>query len=500
MVHAYPIVAEKSSRPALALSLLLGINLFNYIDRYVLAAVEPEIRHTFFHAGDASAMAKTGSLATAFLVSYMLLAPIFGFLADRFSRWVIIGASVAVWSLASGASGMAATFALLVATRVFVGIGEAGYGPAAPTIIADLFPVERRGRMLSYFYLAIPVGSALGYVLGGLIGSKFGWRSAFYAVVTPGLILSALCFSLRDPRQKAAGERQQKAAGIDGVFELLKIRSYMLNTAAMTAMTFAIGGMAFWIPSYIVENRAWELLTPAQHVLSAINQVSGSISALTLAANGMAFGIPSQLFAVHAADHAIAPGLLGTVNTTFGGITVIGGLLATLLGGWAGDRLRPRFPSSYFSVSAIGMLLAFPATIGMLFIPFPMAWVCIFFAIFFLFFNTGPSNTALANVSPAGVRATAFAMNILIIHLLGDALSPPLIGWIAGRTNMNTAFMVVSAMMVVASVFWFYGGQFLQADTERASAEASESTTEGAGIKPPALPAGTADNNGTTVP
>src|ERR1051325_3636201 len=152
--------------PRFALALLLAINLFNYIDRYVLAAVEPEIGHQFFSMkpDDPATLEKTGSLATAFLVSYMVTAPLFGWLADRMSRWLLVGISVLLWSLASGGSGLAFTFAMLLITRLFVGIGEAGYGPAAPTIIADLYPVERRGYVLSYFYMAIPVGSALGYI------------------------------------------------------------------------------------------------------------------------------------------------------------------------------------------------------------------------------------------------------------------------------------------------------------------------------------------------
>ena len=151
-----------------ALFLLLAINLFNYIDRQILAALEPDIRETFFAASDVNAMTKTGLLGDAFFVTYMVSAPILGLLADRFSRWIIIGSAVILWSLASGGSGLAATFAILFATRVCVGIGEGGYGPAAPTILSDLFPIETRGRIMAIFCAAIPVGSALGYVIGGL--------------------------------------------------------------------------------------------------------------------------------------------------------------------------------------------------------------------------------------------------------------------------------------------------------------------------------------------
>src|SRR5438094_4631744 len=189
-------------RPArLSLTLLLAINLFNYIDRYVLAAVEPEIGHQFFSLApdDPQTLEKTGSLATAFLISYMVTAPIFGWLADRISRWLLVGVSVLLWSLASGGSGLAPTFTMLLITRLFVGIGEAGYGPAAPTIISDLYPVQKRGSVLAWFYLAIPVGSAIGYAVGGGVGARYGWRCAFYVVVPPGLALGIFSLFMRDP-------------------------------------------------------------------------------------------------------------------------------------------------------------------------------------------------------------------------------------------------------------------------------------------------------------
>src|SRR4029453_15604557 len=186
-----------------ALVLLLAINLFNYIDRQILAALEPDIRASFFAADDVNAMWKTSLLGDAFFVTYMVSAPILGLLADRFSRWIIVGSAVILWSLASGGSGLAATFALLFATRICVGIGEGGYAPAAPTILSDLFPIETRGRIMAIFCAAIPVGSALGYVIGGLIGTHLGWRWAFYLVAPPGLLLGLLCFWQRDPRVAA---------------------------------------------------------------------------------------------------------------------------------------------------------------------------------------------------------------------------------------------------------------------------------------------------------
>src|SRR5882757_6642182 len=222
--------AKKSTSGAhSALLLLLGINLFNYIDRQILAALEPDIRASFFAPGDVNAMTKTGLLGDAFFVTYMISAPILGLLADRFSRWIIIGSAVILWSMASGASGLAATFAILFATRIFVGIGEGGYGPAAPTILADLFPIETRGRMMAVFYTAIPVGSALGYVIGGLVGAHLGWRWAFYLVTPPGLLLGLLCFWQRDPRVTGGHLTQKSRRSIRDYLNLFRTRSYLIN-------------------------------------------------------------------------------------------------------------------------------------------------------------------------------------------------------------------------------------------------------------------------------
>ena len=397
-----------------ALFLLLAINLFNYIDRQILAALEPDIRTTFFAADDVHAMTKTGLLGDAFFVTYMVSAPILGLLADRFSRWIIVGSAVILWSLVSGGSGVAATFAILFATRILVGIGEGGYGPAAPTIISDLFPIQTRGRVMAVFYTAIPVGSALGYVIGGLVGARMGWRWAFYLVTLPGLLLGLLCFLQREPRIGAQHRVQESSRrGLRDYVKLFRTRSYLINCVAQTLMTFVTGGLGFWVSAY----------------LRYRNQ-SPSV--------GM---------------------------TIFGLITVVAGLVSTLLGGVIADRLRSRFAGSYFWVSGIGMLIACPFFVATLYTPFPAAWVPMFLAIFFLFLNTGPSNTALANVSLPAVRATAFAANIFVIHAFGDVQAFWLLGYIGGHTNMHVAFLFVSGIIFLSGLVWLIGVKYLAADT-----------------------------------
>ena len=405
----------------LSLALLLAINLFNYIDRYILAAVESEISKDLLGSASPENLAKMGSLATAFIVSYMIASPIFGWLADRMSRWLLVGAGVVVWSFASGASGLASTFTALLITRLFVGVGEAGYGPAAPTIISDLYPVERRGQVLAWFYIAIPVGSAIGYAWGGLFHWLLGWRWAFYSVVVPGLMLGIFSFFMKDPpRGQSDAAQAKRKAKLRDYLSLLKTKSYVLDTLGMTAMTFAIGGISYWMPRYITDVR-------------------------------------------HAAS-------LTRVNLTFGGITVVAGISATLLGGMAGDALRNRgMRGAYFVVSAVGILLACPCILAMLWLPFPYAWGAVFCAEFCLFFNTGPSNTILANVTHPSVRASAFALNIFIIHALGDAISPPLLGAVAGKFSWNMAFYVVVAATALGGALWVWGARYLAADTAAAA-------------------------------
>jgi len=227
------------------------------------------------------------------------------------------------------------------------------------------------------------------------------------------LLLGLICFFQRDPRAHAGAQLRQKRADLEDYLKLAKTRSFVLNTFAQTAMTFALGGIAFWMPAY----------------LQLRHQPASS-------------------------------------RVLLGAVTVVAGLISTIVGGVLGDRLRTRFAGSYFLVSAIGMLIAFPLFLAMLYTPFPIAWILFSGAVFFVFLNTGPSNTAVANVSLPSVRATAFAVNILIIHALGDATSPPLIGLIAGHTNMNIGFLVVSVMMLISGLLWLAGMKSLPGDTE----------------------------------
>ena len=424
---------------SLLLSFLFLLNLLTYMDRQVLAGVETVIAKDLL-PDDPNATAKMGLCATAFLVSYMLFSPLFGVLGGRMSRWMLVGLGTIVGSVATAASGFAGyldSFVFLLIMRCIVGISEAAYAPVAPSILSDLYSPTERGKVLSYFYVAVPVGSALGYALGGLAVKYASWQWAFFLLAPPGIALGLIALFIPDRRvapvatpplgtQPPLKERIRQALSFRAreYRHLFSIRSYVYCCLGMTAMTFSMGAMSFFMPRY-VEQRYLE---------------QGKIG-----------------------------GNLGEINITFGVIVVVAGLLATLFGGYLGDKLRGRLPGSYFIVSAAGLFVSFPMILLMLVCPFPFAWVFVFLAVFFIFFNTGPANTILANVTSPALRTTGFAVNIFIIHAFGDAISPFLLGVIADAYNMTIAFMVVSFMVFVGGVFWALGTRHLEADTAAAS-------------------------------
>jgi len=480
-----------------ALALLLTINLFNYIDRQVLSAVLPllEVDADLFDPTDRYLEFKLGLLTSAFLVSYTLLSPVFGWFGDRSRRWLVVGVGVTIWSLASGATGLAGGFLVLLLTRCLVGIGEAAYGPVAPSMLSDMYPAKVRGQVMSYFYLAIPVGSALGFVIGGQIAEHFGWRTAFLVTLV-GLIPAMACFFMREPPRPVADPSAPPEAPPSYwavVRELRTVRSFVFCCAGMTCTTFMLGGVAAWTPRYVFQREAKFVVTDETiEQLRTEKNTKGDLMVPPAVAEKLASMAGSgekgyaefkgelltrlgkedlQQYGERAYKAATSPNsvTLGSVNFLFGLIVVVSGLGATLLGGVAGDRLRDRgVRGAYFVAAGWPTVLAWPFFVAVLFTPFPVAWGFLFVAVFLLFFNTGPANTILANVTRSKIRATAFAVNILIIHMFGDVISPPLIGLISGFSDLHTAFLVVSLAIPAGGILWVLGAKSLDEDTARA--------------------------------
>ncbi len=393
--------STKSAKAALLL--LTALNFLNYIDRNVLYAVQPLIQKEF-HVDDA----KIGFLTSAFFVCYMVAAPLVGPLADRFSRRIIMAAGAFVWSAATLLSGITHSYDELLLRHVIVGIGEATFVAISPAFLADLFPENIRGRVMGFFYLATPVGSALGFIIGGYVGHHYGWRTPFMLCGVPGFVLALGVLGLREPVRGASDILADNAerGSIQG---LLRNKAYWTITLGAAMMTFAIGGLQVWMPTFLVRMRQLRL------------------------------------------DEA---------NTIFGGMTVVSGIGATLLGGWLGDRLLRRTPAAYQLVSAVGMALSIPAVMVAIFWHGPVMYPAIFLGEFFLLLNTAPLNAALVNSVSARIRATALAVNIFMIHLLGDAFSPTLIGYISDRSNLEVGLSSMVFAVALSAVVLFYGMRF----------------------------------------
>lgn len=389
--------------PRTALALLTALNLLNYIDRSVLFAVQPLVQ-TEFH------LTKTqlGYLTSAFLAFYMVAAPFAGPLADRYSRKLIIVLGAFFWSGLTLLTAVTHTYWELLLRHTLVGIGEATFVTIAPSLVADLFPENVRGRIFGIFYLAIPVGTAAGYIVGGKLGPSLGWRYPFYVAALPGFLLAiALLFIPEPPRGQYDTQKETPQRGT--LRGLARNPAFLTVTLGMAAGTFSLGGIQVWMPTFLSSARGYSL---------------------------------------------------EAANLMFGKIVVVAGIVASLAGGWIGDWLLPRMKSSYYFVSAVSMGVGVPVMIVGLFSQGRFMMPAIALAAFLLLLNTSPLNTALVNSVGAHIRATAIAANIFIFHLLGDVPSPTLMGYVADHHSLQAAFILPIIAMALSSAILFYGMRF----------------------------------------
>jgi MFS transporter, Spinster family, sphingosine-1-phosphate transporter len=389
-------------KPYLILAVLSGLNLVNYLDRYIVAAVGPKLAEDLGLSDS-----KFGFVVTAFMLGYFATSPLFGALGDRLPRRGLIALGVAVWSLATVASGLAATFAAMIAARVVVGVGEASYATLAPTIIDDLAEPSKKNRWLAVFYVAIPVGSALGYLVGGQLEHAYGWRSAFFIVGGPGLLLAFLALAIEEPKRVLAAKGPNAALGFGATARrLFRIPLYRDTVIGYTAQTFALGGFAAWAPKYLYRTLGLDL---------------------------------------HTADY------------WFGLVLVVTGLVATFVGGQLGDR----FPGAdraraNLRVCAISTAVSVPCAALCLVSSSPVGFfAAIAAAEFAIFLSTSPINAVILGGVPIELRASAMAASIFTIHLLGDMISPPLVGTISDASSLRAAMMVLPVALAAATLVWW---------------------------------------------
>jgi MFS family permease len=423
------------------LAVLSFINLFSYLDRYIVSALIESLKHSNLGLSDAN----LGSLMSGFLVVYTLTAPIFGALGDRRSRPRLIALGVACWSFATALSGFAGSYLTLLAARASVGVGEAAYVTIAPSLLSDYFPVRQRGRVMAIFFCAIPVGSALGYVVGGLVDKHYGWRAAFFVAGVPGLLLAALCLLLRDPPRgvqdadaaqadaahaDAAGAAHPDAANAASAVKsapansapenlrkdtwaaygrLMHNKPYVLTILGYAAYTFAVGGLAYWMPAFLERAR----------------------------------GMPRS-----------------EATVSFGTIVVITGFVGTFAGGWLGDYCAKYSRQAYLWLSAIATFVAAPFVwMALTTNSHTLYLVCMVWAQLCLFLSTGPINAAIVNLVLATERATAIALGVFAIHLLGDALSPFLIGELSDVSSLAQAVKIVPVAVAIGGCIWIWAAR-----------------------------------------
>jgi MFS family permease len=393
--------------PRAILALLTALNLLNYLDRYLMAAALAGVEEDL-HVSHSFA----GSLFTVFLIGYFVTSPVFGFLSDRVppgGRKVLMAVGVAVWSAATLLTGLSHGQLGLIAARALVGVGEASYATIAPTIIDDVAPPARRGAWLSMFFASIPVGGALGYLMGGAVEHATGsWRSSFFFAGAPGVLLALLCLLVREPPRTA---KEPPPPILASCQKLARRPLYVNACAGYCAYTFAIGGFAAWAPLYLHQHYDVEK---------------------------------------------------GKASFVFGLVTVVGGLVGTLLGGWLGDRAaRGKVHDDDVARSAIRVCVL-AAGLGA-----PLAAAALaantangFYALALpceiaIFLNMGPFNVAILRSSPAELRALAMAASIFVSHAFGDLWSPWLIGVVADHAPMARAMLLVPLGFAVGAIVWW---------------------------------------------
>ncbi len=395
-----------------ALVLLTALNFVNYIDRYILPGVQEQIKHEFSISD-----AQIGRLTLWFMVAYMATSPVTGWLGDRFPRKPMIVLAALFWSGINFFTASVHSYDSLNLRHAALGVGEASFGIFAPSLLADFYPPAQRNRVLTIFNIAIPVGAALGYLIGGSVGQRYGWRSSFVVSAVPGVLI-ALMISVWMKEPARGGLRESGArSGKGTVRSLLRNPAYLCSIGGYAAVTFSLGGISWWMPSFL-------------------QRVSGR-------------------------SQSSAAFLMGA-------ITVVTGLSGTVLGGALAQRWSRRTPKALYLLPAIGAALAVPPALLCFFGPKSLTLVGLALAIFLIFLGTGPVNAATVNAVRPEIRATALAGQLFLIHALGDAISPTVIGVISDRSDLAIGLASTLVALLVGSAIFFLGSRYAPPLRDRA--------------------------------
>lgn len=397
--------------------LLVALNLLNFIDRYILAGEVAPVQREF-HATDQ----QMGALGTALFVFYMFAAPLTGWLGDRYRRKPMIVAGAVLWSLATLGVLWVHSYFTLYLRQALVGIGEATFSIFGPAVLSDLYPERDRNRILSIFYVAIPVGAALGFLAGGQIGSRWGWRAPFFVCALPGFVAAALFGWFGKEPERGATDHIEPTFNRNSVKGLFSNRAFLTATFGLATLTFTMGGISWWMPEFLRRSAGFSM-----------------------------------------ADASLV----------VGGITVVDGIAGTLVGGWIAQRWLRTNHSALYLLSAWSVILTLPCGVVLFFGPPAWAVPALFAAEFFLFLNSGPLNAAIVNSVNGPVRATAISINLFCIHAFGDTFSPQIIGAISDRSSLNVGLGATLISLAVSAVILCVGVRYAPPLGEPVSESAS---------------------------
>ena len=407
--------------PAALLATLTGLNLINYVDRYMTGAVLPFVTKDFHLSGF-----QGGLLGMLYVVTFLVVAPVAGWFADHRPRLQLAGIGVIVWTVATVSSALAPVFTILLLARATSGVGEATYTVVTPSLLSDAYPANKRATALAIFFAALPVGAALAYVIGGQVGAAHGWRATYLIVFLPALIMCFVVFALREPERGVheGGVAIHEVSLRDSLKALSLRHSYLFNTAAQTVFTFTLSGMQLWVPTFLTEERH----------------------------------IP-----------------IARANTFFGILLLVSGIAGTVIGGRLGDRLARRYPSAHFTFSAFATIVAVPLIITAIRSHSEwVLWPCTFVGLFLLFTITGPLQGAMMNVLPANLRGRGVAVYTVSIHLFGDVLSQPLLGLAKDAMGLEWPMVGAIGLLAVSGLLLLLGRKALVRDLRLAREESGE--------------------------
>jgi MFS family permease len=387
-----------------ALVLLTALNFVNYIDRYILPGVQEQVKGEFRITDQ-----QIGSLTLWFMLAYMFTSPITGWLGDRFPRKPMIVIAALFWSAINFLTATVHSYDSLNIRHAALGVGEASFGIFAPALLSDFYPEDQRNRVLTIFNVALPVGAALGYLVGGTVGEHYGWRMSFIVSAVPGVIIAILiAFFMKEP-ERGASQHEKARLEKGTVLSLLRNKAYLASILGYAAVTFSLGGISWWMPSF----------------LQRVDGRSQSSAAFLM-----------------------------------GAITVVTGLGGTITGGIIAQRWSRKTSKALYLVPAISAALAVPPALLCFFGPKSLTLPGLAIAIFLIFLGTGPVNAATVNAVRPEIRATAMAGQLFIIHALGDAISPRIIGAVSDRSNLNLGLGSTLITLLLASVIFFIGSRY----------------------------------------